>query len=349
MSVSRVGFVGVGRMGAPMVTALASTFDVVVFDDDSARASKLCDQIRDDLEKQEQSATARPQVEESIQVMATKVDAVVTMLPSPGAVREVHSAVASALKNSPDPGQRVGLKLAIDCSTTAPDDALALASEYKTRAPQVAFLDAPVSGGVVGAQNRTLSFLVGGRSKDLNTLALPLLQAMGRRVFHCGTRHGSGQAAKLCNNLLLAVTMAGVCESFSLAQKLGLDSHVLADVLRSSSGQCWATDTYNPVPNVLRSAPASHEYRNGFAAELMVKDLNLALDVMSRSSEEHGQAASLPMSQKALDMYEALCKHHPQLDIGALFREAYGGRAATPRIESETSSERQQETKAVNS
>jgi 3-hydroxyisobutyrate dehydrogenase len=137
-------------------------------------------------------------------------------------------------------------------------------------------VDAPVSGGVAGAEAATLTFMVGGEARDFEA-ARPILQCMGRNVVHCGAA-GNGQAAKICNNLMLAIEMIATAEGMSLAAKLGMDPKVFASIVNTSSGRCWSSDTYNPYPGVLENVPASRDYAGGFGSDLMLKDLGLAAD-----------------------------------------------------------------------
>lgn len=136
------------------------------------------------------------------------------------------------------------------------------------------FVDAPVSGGVMGAENSSLTFMAGGCSETIKSIE-PILQMMSKKIVYCGDV-GKGQAAKICNNMLLAITMQGVCETFSLAQKMNLDLRLLSDIVNTSSGRCWVTEVNNPVPGIVPTSPASRDYNNGFSAQLLLKDIRLA-------------------------------------------------------------------------
>lgn len=136
------------------------------------------------------------------------------------------------------------------------------------------FVDAPVSGGVMGAENASLTFMTGGCSNTIKSIE-PVLQCMSKKIVYCG-EVGKGQAAKICNNMLLAITMQGVCETFSLAKKMNLDLRLLSDIVNTSSGRCWVTEVNNPVPEIVPSSPASRDYKNGFSAQLLLKDIRLA-------------------------------------------------------------------------
>jgi 3-hydroxyisobutyrate dehydrogenase len=164
--------------------------------------------------------------------------------------------------------------LLIDCSTIDPITAREV--EMDARAKGCPMLDAPVSGGVGGAEAGTLTFMVGGEAADF-ARAEPILQAMGKNIVHCGGS-GNGQVAKICNNLMLAIEMIGTSEGMSLAAKLGMDPKVFAKIVNTSSGRCWSSDTYNPYPGVLENVPASRDYTGGFGAQLMLKDLTLVAD-----------------------------------------------------------------------
>lgn len=248
---TRVAFLGLGHMGLPMAFNLAKAghevvgYDVVPAAIDAARAGGLV-------------------VADAGADAAASADVVITMFPSG---RHVIDAYRDGLLAAPAPGT-----LFIDCSTIAVDearDAHALAEAAGHRS-----LDAPVSGGVVGAENATLAFMVGGSDADFET-ARPLLEAMGRRVVHCGGA-GLGQAAKVCNNMILAVSQIAVAEAFVLGERLGLSHQALFDVASHASGQCWALTTNCPVPGPVPTSPANRDYQPGFAGALMSKDLGLA-------------------------------------------------------------------------
>ncbi|MGB3699202.1 MAG: 3-hydroxyisobutyrate dehydrogenase [Gordonia sp. (in: high G+C Gram-positive bacteria)] len=247
----RVGWIGLGAMGGPMAGNLAAAGHDVLAYDLSARAL---------------SESPVP-VADSAAAAAADADVLVTMLPKGEHVRSalVESGALAAL--SPQ-------ALVIDSSTIAVADAedlAALVTETGRR-----FIDAPVSGGVAGAQAGTLTFMVGGADADLD-LARGLLDAMGSRTFHVGAT-GSGQAAKMLNNLMLAVNMASTCEAASLGARLGVDPATLVEIAAVSTGDSWALRNYYPVGGVVPSAPSNRDFRDGFAATLMRKDLGLALD-----------------------------------------------------------------------
>merc|ERR1712039_1167866 len=168
------------------------------------------------------------------------------------------------------------------------------------QAAGMSLVDAPVSGGTIGAEQATLTFMVGG-SEEAFRAAEPILNLMGKKVVHCGDV-GMGQAAKLCNNLVLGISMAAVCEGHALAERLGLDQKKLAEILNTSSGRCWSSDTYNPCPGVMEGVPSARGYTGGFAVDLMAKDLSLASSAATNLSPRLG----LPMGSLALQLYSLM-------------------------------------------
>lgn len=167
------------------------------------------------------------------------------------------------------------------------------------------YIDTPVSGGIMGASNASLTFMASGRPESIAQIT-PILMAMGKKIVHCGDA-GKGQAAKICNNMLLAITMLGASETYALAERLGLDAHTLTDIINSSSGRSWTTEINNPVPGVVPSSPASHAYKNGFSSQLLLKDIRLALDECRSTGL---QLASLATTERA---YEEMLKERPDL------------------------------------
>ncbi len=254
----RIAFLGLGHMGLPMAQNLvAAGHEVVAFDVVPAALA---------------AATARGlRVAASGAAAVREADAeiVLTMFPAGDHVLAAYRGddAREGLLDAATPGT-----LFVDCSTIAVDDARAahaLAAAAGHRA-----LDAPVSGGVVGAENGTLAFMVGGDAADLDA-ARPMLENMGARIVHCGGA-GLGQAAKVCNNMILAVSQIAVAEAFVLGERLGLSHEALFDVAAHASGQCWALTTNCPVPGPVPTSPANRDYRPGFAGALMAKDLGLA-------------------------------------------------------------------------
>ncbi|WP_442864291.1 3-hydroxyisobutyrate dehydrogenase [Arthrobacter sp. ATA002] len=256
----RIGFIGLGNMGGPMAANLvAAGYPVTGYDPVPAAA--------------ERAAASGVRMVDAADRAVAGADVVITMLPT-------GTHVLNALSGD---GDTLGLLAAagadtlfIECSTISVDDANtahALMLETGHRG-----LDAPVSGGVVGAEAGTLTFMVGGAEKDFGA-ALPVLEVMGGRVVHCGGP-GAGQAAKICNNMILGVSMIAVSEAFVLGEELGLTHEALFDVASAASGQCWALTTNCPVPGPVPGSPANRDYRPGFAAALMAKDLGLAADAL---------------------------------------------------------------------
>lgn len=251
-----IAFIGLGNMGGPMAANLVAAghtvvgFDLVPAALETARGNGI--EIAPDAPSAVRDA-----------------DVIITMLPSGRHVLSTYqgSEAGPGLLAAARPGS-----LFIDCSTIAVDEAreahaAAVAAGHRA-------LDAPVSGGVVGAQGATLAFMVGGADAEF-AAAEPLLAHMGRRIVHCGGP-GLGQAAKVCNNMILAISMIGVSEAFVLGEKLGLTNQALFDVAANASGQCWALTTNCPVPGPVPTSPANNDYRPGFAGALMLKDLGLA-------------------------------------------------------------------------
>ncbi len=206
------------------------------------------------------------------------------MLPSGAILRKVYDEVIPAAKAG---------ALLIDCSTV--DVASARAAHGTAARAGLNSVDAPVSGGVGGASAATLTFMAGG-AEDAFEAARPALSAMGKNLVHCGDA-GAGQAAKICNNMVLGISMIGVCEAFSLADKLGLDRQAMFDVVSTSSGQCWSINTYCPAPGVGPKSPSDNNYAPGFAAPLMLKDLNLSQEAAT------GVGAETPLGRRAAELY----------------------------------------------
>ncbi len=245
-----IGFIGLGNMGAPMAANLAKAGNTVAGFDVVAAARQA-------------SAQSGIAIASSAKATVEAADIVITMLPAGEHVRAVWTEVLPSAKRG---------ALFIDCSTidvTGARAAHRLAAERGN-----ASLDAPVSGGVAGAKAATLTFMVGGTAEAF-ARGKPILERMGKRVVHCGDA-GNGQAAKICNNMILGASMIAVSEAFVLGEKLGLSHQALFDVASASSGQCWSLMSYCPVPGPVPASPANNGYKPGFAAALMLKDLKLA-------------------------------------------------------------------------
>jgi len=258
----KIGFIGLGRMGNPMCRNLLKHGHALrVFD----RVPELVRPLAD----------AGCEARQSAAQCATEVDVVITMLPSSPHVRSVYCG-QDGLFSVVD--RRT---LLIDASTIDPLTAREVAGIATERGNFM--IDAPVSGGVGGAEAGTLTFMVGGDQRALDA-ATPILQCMGRNIVHCGPA-GNGQVAKICNNLMLAIEMIATCEGMTLATKLGMDPKTFAGVVNASSGRCWSSDTYNPYPGVMDSAPAARGYVGGFSSNLMLKDLTLASDAAKAAGQ----------------------------------------------------------------
>ncbi|GFZ68524.1 MULTISPECIES: 3-hydroxyisobutyrate dehydrogenase [Pseudomonas syringae group] len=250
-----IAFIGLGNMGAPMARNLIKAGHTLqVFDLNKSVLAEF--------------AGLGAQVSDSPRQAAEGSELVITMLPAAAHVRSVYLNDDGVLK-----GISPGVP-AVDCSTIDPQtirDIAAVAAQQG-----VVLGDAPVSGGTGGAQAGTLTFMVGGSAEHFAVLK-PVLEQMGRNIVHCGDV-GTGQIAKICNNMLLAISMIGVSESMALGNALGIDTHVLAGIINTSTGRCWSSEAYNPWPGIVETAPASRGYSGGFGAELMLKDLGLATE-----------------------------------------------------------------------
>lgn len=268
-----VAFVGLGNMGGGMAANLvARGFAVEAFDLDAAALAR--------------AKLAGCTAHSNLKAALHGVDAVVTMLPDGPVVRKVYE--SEVLQWAP-----AGAIL-IDCSTI--DVATARAVAETAAARGMAMVDAPVSGGIAAAQGASLTFMVGGTDAAF-AAAQPILAAMGRAVIHAGSA-GAGQAAKICNNMLLGASMVATAEAFAMAEKLGLDLQTFYDISSQSSGQCWSMTSYCPVPGVGPRTPADNDYQGGFAAALMLKDLRLAMAAAGESG------ATVPMGTRAAELYE---------------------------------------------
>lgn len=273
-----IAFVGLGNMGRPMARNLVSAgHDVIGFD-----------VIQDNLNA---AADDGVQAATTLKAAVTDAEMVVTMLPAGRHVRAVYLDEGGVLETAP-PGA-----LLIDSSTI--DMATAQDVGKAARAAGRAMVDAPVSGGVAAADGGTLTFMVGG-SDEAFARAGNVLAAMGKTIVHAGGA-GSGQAAKICNNMILGISMIAVCEAFGLADRLGLDRQKLFDISSQSSGQCWSLTSYCPVPGPVPTTPANRDYRPGFAAAMMLKDLRLA----QQAAQETG--AATPLGAAAESLYTLFC------------------------------------------
>jgi 3-hydroxyisobutyrate dehydrogenase len=285
-----IAFIGLGNMGGPMAANLVKAghkvvgFDLVPASRDAAKAEGVS--IADKAAEAVKGA-----------------EVVITMLPAGKHVLSVWNEIIPSVAKG---------ALMIDCSTIDVESARkshALAAEH-----HLPSIDAPVSGGTGGARGATLTFMAGGEDKAF-VAAKPVLEAMGKKIVHCGAA-GAGQAAKICNNMILGISMIGVGEAFVLAEKLGLSHQALFDVASTSSGQCWSLTTYCPVPGPVPTSPANNEYKPGFAAALMLKDLRL--------SQEAAKAAGAvtPLGAHAESIYEIFEKSgHGNVDFSGIIHQ----------------------------
>ncbi|MBB4230013.1 3-hydroxyisobutyrate dehydrogenase [Rhizobium mongolense] len=268
---ARIAFIGLGNMGGPMAANLVKAGHEVTGFDLAAPVLKAAE---------ETGVKPASHVSQAV----AGAETVVTMLPQG---KHVLTAWPDILASIP------AATLVIDCSTI--DVESARKAHAMAKAAGCLSLDAPVSGGTGGAAAGTLTFMAGG-SQESFAKAKPILEAMGKKIVHCGEA-GAGQAAKICNNMILGISMIGVCEAFVLAEKLGLSHQALFDVASTSSGQCWSINTYCPVPGPVPSSPANNAYKPGFAAALMLKDLRLSQEAALLSG------ASTPLGAEAAQLY----------------------------------------------
>ncbi|MFK0086998.1 3-hydroxyisobutyrate dehydrogenase [Pseudomonas sp. NPDC090755] len=258
----RIAFIGLGNMGAPMARNLIKAgHQLNLFDLNKTVLAEL--------------AELGGQISGSPRDAAQQSDLVITMLPAAAHVRSVYLSEDGVLA-----GVRAGTPV-VDCSTIDPQTARDVSAAAAKQGVDLA--DAPVSGGTGGAAAGTLTFMVGASDALFATLQ-PVLAQMGRNIVHCGAV-GTGQIAKICNNLLLGISMIGVSEAMALGNALGIDTKVLAGIINSSTGRCWSSDTYNPWPGIIETAPASRGYTGGFGAELMLKDLGLATEAARQAHQ----------------------------------------------------------------
>jgi 3-hydroxyisobutyrate dehydrogenase len=289
----KIGFIGLGHMGNPMCRNLLK----------NGHALKVYDVVPELLKKLTdlgcEAATSPADC-------AKGVELVITMLPSSPHVKSVYTGEYGVLK-----GVKPGVML-IDSSTIDPLTSRDVAMDAKAHGN--AMVDAPVSGGVGGAEAGTLTFMVGGDAKDFEA-ARPVLACMGKNIVHCGGA-GNGQVAKICNNMMLAIEMIATAEGMSLAAKLGMDPKVFAGIVNTSSGRCWSSDTYNPYPGVLENVPASRGYTGGFGADLMLKDLTLVTDAAKVAKQPAILGA---LAQQLYQKHS--CDGHGGLDFSSIIKQ----------------------------
>ncbi len=289
---SKIGFIGLGNMGSPMSTNLIK----------AGHELKVFDLIPEHVETiAAVGGAAVPTAGEA----ARDVDYVITMLPAGRHVRDVYLSSGGVLESAPETA------ILIDCSTID----VATAREVADRCRQSGrrMLDAPVSGGVSGAEAASLTFMVGGSEVTFKE-AYPILDAMGKNIIHAGGP-GNGQAAKMCNNLILAISMIGTSEAFVLAEQLGLDHQKLFDISSTASGQSWALTSYCPVPGPVPGSPANRNYQAGFTAAMMLKDLKLAEEAV------RAYQVSSPLGAEATSLYSAFVDQgHSEMDFSGIIK-----------------------------
>jgi 3-hydroxyisobutyrate dehydrogenase len=288
-----IAFLGLGHMGGPMAANLvAAGHTVRAFDPVAALKDAAADK--------------GAQVFDSGAEAVAEADVVITSLPNGAVVKAVYAEVLSAAREG---------ALFIDTSTISVDDAREIHKQATDRG--LAQLDAPVSGGVKGATAGTLAFMVGGEDEAVER-ARPVLEPLAGKIIHCGAS-GTGQAAKLCNNMVLAVQQIAAGEAFVLAEKLGLSAQSLFDVITGATGNCWAIHTNCPVPGPVPTSPANNDFKPGFATALMNKDIGLAMDAVKST----GSAA--PLGSHAAEIYSKFAEDHADKDFSAVIEMIRGG------------------------
>lgn len=272
---SIIGFIGLGHMGNPMAHHLLQAGHQILVHDVSPEAITHITK---------EGAFAQPDLAE----MAATADVIITMVQTGDQVKTICLGEKGIFAHAK---QHL---LYLDCSSI--DIVTTRMLHEKAQQHRIAMLDAPVSGGVAGAEAGGLTFMVGGEESTFKQ-ALPILECMGKKIVHAGAA-GSGQAAKICNNLLLGISMIGVCEAFTLAERLGLDAKKFFEISSNASGQCWSMTKYCPVPGILENVPSNHNYQPGFMAKMMLKDLRLGQHAAESVN------ASIPLGAVATELYE---------------------------------------------
>lgn len=293
---TKIAFIGLGNMGSPMAKNLIKAgHDVVGFDLSEAAIVDLC----------AQGATSAVSVADCV----SAAEVVVTMLPNGAIVKATYNGEDGILANAASGA------LLIDSSTISVDDAREVIASAESAGLDM--LDAPVSGGVAGAAAGTLAFMVGGTDKAF-ARAEPIIEPMAGKIVHTGGA-GNGQAAKVCNNMLLAISMIGTAEAYNLGRKLGLDDQVFFDVAANASGQSWSLTSYCPVPGPVPTSPANNDYKPGFAAALMWKDLGLAVDAIEKTGVDS------PLGSLSETLYATMNKEgHGDVDFSGIIKMLNG-------------------------
>ena len=293
---SKIAFIGLGNMGLPMAKNLvAAGHDVTGYD--------LSDAAKAGLQE------SGGKVADAIAAAVADAEIIVSMLPAGKHVTAVYTESDGVIAYA------TAGALLIDSSTIDVDTARAVSAEAE--AAGLAMVDAPVSGGVGGAAAGTLTFMVGGTDEAYQA-AKPVLDVMGQNIFHAGGS-GNGQVAKICNNMLLGISMIGTAEAFMLGERLGLDAQTFFDISSTASGQCWSMTSYCPAPGPVPSSPANNDYQAGFTAAMMLKDLMLAQEASSSAE------ASTPMGQRAAELYTQMAEAgHDGLDFSGIMKMLKG-------------------------
>ncbi|GAA0773071.1 3-hydroxyisobutyrate dehydrogenase [Castellaniella ginsengisoli] len=289
---STIGFIGLGHMGGPMAQNLLK----------AGHRLQVFDLVPEAIQPLVQAGAAAAA---SAAEAAKGADLVITMLPASRHVEGLYLGSEGLLTSIAEG------TLVLECSTIAPESARKVSAAASRRG--IRMLDAPVSGGTGGAVAGTLTFIVGGSAADLES-ARPYLEAMGKNIFHAGGA-GAGQVAKICNNMLLGILMAGTSEALALGVANGLDPKTLSDIIAKSSGRNWATELYNPWPGVMENVPSSKDYAGGFGVDLMLKDLGLAAE-----ASMHARATT-PLGELARNLYALhSTQGHGKLDFSSILK-----------------------------
>ena len=301
MTNTTVGWIGIGNMGWPMArNAKRAGLDVAVYDINQDTLGRFAEEFD----------TKRAP---TLKALAGMSDVLVTIVPDGKIVRQICFGDGDNLVDGLTPG-----KILIDMSSSAPTGTRSLGDELVPHG--VTLIDAPVSGGTGGAEAGTLTFMVGGSAEGF-ARGKPILDIMGQNIVHTGGS-GNGQVAKICNNMILGISMLGVCEAFALAEKLGLDDKALFDISSKSSGSCWAMLNHLPVPGIVEGSAANRDYQPGFAAALMLKDLRLSQEAANQAG------AATPLGAEATALFGLFCNAGKgALDYSAIIKMIKGEEA----------------------
>ena len=300
----KIGFIGLGRMGAHMAINVHKSLNI----DDSLYVYDLNKSVYNDIKKtcdNNNNNNISINYADDIKEISKNCNYIITMLPNSSHVVETLETNIFKYGNKDT--------LIIDCSTIDPNISKSLSD--KALKYNMKMLDAPVSGGVTGAEAGTLTFMVGGEEYNLESAKF-ILNAMGKNIVHCGP-NGSGEVAKLCNNLALAIEMIGVSEALALGKAHGMDPKLLSSIMNTSTARCWSSDTYNPAPGVIPTVPSSNDYNGGFGVNLMTKDLHLAMDSIQNNNtfKEELRAGLL-----ATNLYSEVNQSYPNKDFSIVYK-----------------------------